>query len=310
MRYDASSQKWRETNEPHQWPDQYIHHALIQALMPTLMRGMDNFCCGSIRGRGGEQVRKSIAKWMKDDVKGTKYCLQCDIRHFYPNLKPNVVMNRMRELIKDGRALDLIERTLVNGVKIGAFTSQWFANTTLQPLDHLIREGGFGVTHYVRYMDNFTVFCGNKRKLHKLREAVGEWLKAHKLELKDDWQIYRTAKNIAGKHRRHQCGRLPQAVGYRFGRGYILPRKRNFFRLKKSVGKYRRRTARGLATHFRVASGLISRLGQLTHCNNVKHYKRILNGEKLQRAMKVIVRSETPREWLSWREYMIRRQAA
>lgn len=29
-RWDASAQKWRTVSEPAQWPDQYVHHALIQ----------------------------------------------------------------------------------------------------------------------------------------------------------------------------------------------------------------------------------------------------------------------------------------
>lgn len=32
IRWDASAQKFRKINEPIQWPDQYIHHALIQVL--------------------------------------------------------------------------------------------------------------------------------------------------------------------------------------------------------------------------------------------------------------------------------------
>ena len=40
-RWDPSAQKWRTISEPAQWPDQYVHHALIQALQPTHMRGMD-----------------------------------------------------------------------------------------------------------------------------------------------------------------------------------------------------------------------------------------------------------------------------
>lgn len=102
-RYDPSAQKWRDTNEPKQWPDQYIHHALIRGIMPVLMRGMDKYCCGSIKKRGTDYGRDAIERWMQDDPKGTKYCLQCDIYHFYPSLQPEVVMARMRELIRRAR---------------------------------------------------------------------------------------------------------------------------------------------------------------------------------------------------------------
>ena len=58
QRWDASARKWRTVSEPVQWPDQYVHHALIQVLQPVFMRGMDYYCCGSIRGRGSASRTK------------------------------------------------------------------------------------------------------------------------------------------------------------------------------------------------------------------------------------------------------------
>ena len=91
-RWDASAQKWRTVSEPAQWPDQYVHHALIQILQPIFMRGMDHYCCGSIRDRGPHQARAAIESWMNHDLKGTRYELCGDVRHFYDSLKPEVVM--------------------------------------------------------------------------------------------------------------------------------------------------------------------------------------------------------------------------
>lgn len=294
-RWDASAQKWREISEPVLWPDQYVHHALIQVLEPTMMRGMDRFCCGSIKGRGVHYGMKAIKKWMKKDVKGTKYCLTMDIRHFYQSLKPEVVMDRMRQLVKDHRVLDLVERVTQDGILIGAFTSQWLANTTLQPLDHLIREGGFGVTHYLRYMDNFTVFGRNKRKLRKLISRVREWLAEHGLEIKGDWQIFPTAS------------RMPCALGYRYGRGYTLPRKHNLLRMKRCVQRYRKGRAEHKPCSFKRASALISRLGTLQHCNNFRLYKRLFRGEKLLKQLKVYIRLYNNGGLETWSMYLARR---
>ena len=135
-RWDKSAGKWRDIYEPKLWPDQYVHHALVQALQRPMMRGMDPYCCGSIRGRGIHYGVKAMKKWHRDDPKGTRWCAQLDIRHFYDSLKPEVVMARLRQLVKDHRVLDLAERVMRDGVMIGAYFSQWFANTTLQPLDH------------------------------------------------------------------------------------------------------------------------------------------------------------------------------
>lgn len=293
-RWDANAQKWRTVSEPAQWPDQYVHHALVQVLQPIFMRGMDFYCCGSIKKRGPHHGRKAIERWMKKDRKGTKYELTGDIRHFYDSLKPEIVMARMRQLIKDRRTLDLIWRIVKDGILIGAYTSQWFANTVLQPLDRTIRESGL-CKYYVRYMDNLTIFGPNKRKLRKLRELIQKWLTAHSLQLKGDWQIFPTKS------------RMPDAMGYRYGRSYTIPRKRKLLRLKRAAARYRKRRNSGKRILAGAASSLISRLGQLKHCNNVHLYRIIFRGERLVRELKIIIRNKSRKETLTWSTYLAQR---
>lgn len=315
QRWDPSARKQRTVSEPAQWPDQYVHHALVQILQPIFMRGMDPYCCGSIRGRGPHHGRQAIERWMVKDPKGTKYELTGDIYHFYMSLKPEVVMARMRQLIKDRRVLDLIWRIVKDGVMIGAYTSQWFANTVLQPLDQLIRQSGFAA-HYVRYMDNLTILGPNKRKLRKLKTLMENWLNAHQLRLKGDWQIFRTVpkgrkperleapRNGVERERR----RMPDAVGYRYGRGYTLPRKHNLHRVKKAVARYRKRRDAGKRILPGTAHSLISKLGQLKHCNNTNLYRAIFRGERIQRELKRIVRENSKKGEMTWSMYLAQRE--
>lgn len=306
-RWDPSAQKWREVSEPRQWPDQYVHHALIQVLQPVFMRGMDRYCCGSIRGRGTHYGKEAIERWMEKDPKGTKYGFTGDIRHFYQSLKPEVVMDRMRQLIKDRRILDLIWRIVKDGILIGAYTSQWFANTILQPLDQLIRKSGLS-KYYIRYMDNLTALGPNKRKLRKLREIIEKWLNDHDLELKGDWQVYLTVRKGPNDKNRRRRGRLPSAVGYRYGRGYTVPRKRNLLRMKRQIARYRKRRNAGKPVSVKMASSLLSRFGQLRHCNNHNIYKLLLRGERLQRQLKHIIRGFARRkEFATWTMYLAQR---
>ena len=312
-RWDVSARKWRTVSEPAQWPDQYIHHALIQVLQPKIMKGMDFYCCGSIRGRGPHHARKAIARWMEKDPKGTKYELCGDIRHFYDSLQPEVVMARMQELFKDRLVLNLIWRIIKDGVLIGAYTSQWFANATLQPLDRLIRESGM-CKHYTRYMDNLTIFGPNKRKLKKLRLLVEGWLHDHGLELKGDWQIFPTVGNNPKeplpeprKGYKRPKARLPDAVGYRYGRGYTIPRKHNLLRTKRAIARYRKRRNAGKKVTAGSAASIISRLGQLAHCNNYHLYQQLFRGERIQRELKAIIRANNRKETLTWSMYLTQR---
>ena len=289
-RWDPSARKWRDISEPKQWPDQYVHHALIQVLQPSMMKGMDFYCCGSIRGRGPIQEKNAIESWVRYDIKGTKYELCCDIRHFYDSLTQKVVIDRMKELIKDRRTIDLVERITGNGIKIGEYTSQWFANTVLQPMDRMIRESGL-CKHYARYMDNLTIFGSNKRKLQQLRRKIEKWLNEHSLELKKDWQIFPLS------------GRMPDAVGYRYGRDYTLPRKHTFFRTKQAISRYRRRKRRGSRIPVKMALSIVSRLGMLEHCNNAHIYRILFDGEKIEKDLKDIIR-ESQKEVMKWSTFL------
>lgn len=285
-RWDKSAGKWRNINEPNLWPDQYVHHALVQVLQPAMMRGMDAHCCGSIRGRGIHYGMKLIKKWMKNDKSGTKYCLELDIRHFYDNIRQSVVLNRLRCLVKDFRVLRLVEEVIRHGVLIGIYCSQWLANTILQPLDRMIRESGL-CKHYLRYMDNFTIFGSNKRKLHRLRREIEAWLRGVHLELKRNWQVFPTKS------------RLPTALGYRYGRGYTLLRKRNLLRLKRALARYYKRKR----ISVRTAAGLLSRLGQLCHCNNAYIMRKIYR-KGTQKQLKRVIRGHARRERIRWSIYL------
>lgn len=276
-RYDRNARKWRDICEPKMFPDQCVHHALIQVVEPVMMRGMDRWCCGSIKKRGSHYGVRAIKKWMKEDRSGTRYCLEADIYHFYDSLQTDIVMARMKQLIKDHEVLDLMQRILTDGVQIGAYCSQWFANTFLQPLDHAIREQ-FKACHYIRYMDNFTIFCNRKREIKRILKLIQDWLQLHGLKLKGNWQIYRTDK------------RLPNALGYRFGRSYTLLRKHSLLTLKRQLRRFYFLREHGRKITVKFAQALISRLGMLTHCNNYHFYQRFYR-KHTRRHLKDIIRS-------------------
>ena len=282
--YDRNARKWRDIHEPALWPDQYVHHALIQVLEPIMMRGMDYWCCGSIKGRGTQHGMKVLKKWMRYG-KGVKYCAELDIRHFYDNLEPEVVMTRLRSLVKDYRTLDLCERILGDGVQIGAYTSQWFANTTLQPLDQMIHE--IGDIKAIRYMDNFTLFCSRKKTLVKATKKISKWLEAHNLELKGNWQIFPIQS------------RMPNALGYKFGEGYTLMRKQTLLTLKREMRKYKRFRKKRIPIPPAMAYGLLSRIGRLRHCNSQKIYEKYIP-VGTQKYLKNIIREYAKGELVEW----------
>lgn len=282
-RYDSTAGKWREINEPALWPDQYVHHMIVQVLAPVLMRGMDYYCCGSIPGRGPHRARKAIEKWLEKDPKGTKYGAELDIKKYYPSLSPREVMRFLRRKIKDAVFLDLVWRIIKDGIKIGFYISQWLANAVLEPLDHFIRER-LGVRHYIRYIDNMTLFGPNKKKLHKAIRAIMEFLRGMGLRLKENWQVYNTRK------------RMVDAVGYRFKRGLTLIRKKNLLRLKRQCTRARKRIAARRKVAAKQARGILSRAGQLKHCAGWSLYDKHVR--PIEKILKDVIREASRKERL------------
>lgn len=271
---DNGRGKWRDINELLLWPDQCVHHAALQVMIPHIMRGMDRYCIASVQGRGNSYGVKALKKWMDDDPIGTKYALECDIYHCFEELDPAYVINALKRLFKDRETL-------------------WLCDAMME----------YGVSHYLRQMDNFTIFGSNKRKLRKLLEDMKVWLAAVGLKLKGNWQIFRVGftplvakahEMLPEKKQRHRRPRMPSALGYRFGRGYTILRKHNLFRLKQSLHLYYYRRDRNRVISFKRASGLISRLGQLRKCNSQQILERYYQ-PKTMFDLKKVVRKECRR---------------
>lgn len=199
---DGATQKEREICCPKFYPDQIIHWMLIMAIQPILQRGMYEFNCGSVPGRGAHYGKRYLERWYKRDRKNTKYCAKLDVRKFYPSAKSPVIMRELRRVIKCKRTLRLCEVILnsADGLPIGNYTSQWFANFLLQRLDHYIKEV-LRIPHYVRYMDDMCLFSASKRALHKAVKAIREFLAGLSLQLKSNWQVFPTASRAAGLSR-------------------------------------------------------------------------------------------------------------
>lgn len=171
---------------------QVFHWVLIMAITPVIMRGMVAHTCASIPGRGAHYGKRFIERWLQDEP-NTKYCAKIDISKFYQSINQTAAKREFRRYIADETALWLIDTIIGSypeGLPIGTYTSQWFANWILQRLDHFIKEQ-LRVKYAMRYMDDYVLFGRNKKELHKVLEAIDVYLKPFGLRLKDNWQVFR-----------------------------------------------------------------------------------------------------------------------
>lgn len=228
--HDGANSKDRTIHKPRYYPDQIIQWALMLQLEPIIMKGMYAYSCGSVPGRGTSYGQKTVRRWMDDDKKHTKYCLKMDVKKFYPSVDGEILKGMFRRKIKDADCLWLIDTIIDSdeGLPIGYFTSQWFSNFFLEGLDHYIKQK-LGAKYYIRYVDDLVIFGSNKKKLHKMRKAIDQYLVGVRLQLKGNWQVFRT--NI----------RAVDFLGFRFFRDKTTLRKRNALRIKRRVNKVRRK---------------------------------------------------------------------
>lgn len=284
--FDNSCRKERDIKVVPYYPDGIIQQLAVYAMKDVLMRGMYRWSCASIPGRGNSCAANYVKKHLKEDPKGTKYCGKFDIHHYYPTISKQKMMDALRRKIKDEKLLNLVEMIIRSdpdpGISIGFYLNQWLANFFLEPLDHFICTLK-GVKYYVRNMDDIVILGGNKKKLHRAREHISRYLETMLgLKLKDNWQIFKTDS------------RGIDFVGFRFFHGRTILRRRNFQKLRRNARTARRflETHRKIPPH--VAAGLLSRAGQLRHCNGQNIFDKYIKPIGINR-LKAIVRKETLR---------------
>jgi hypothetical protein len=166
-------------------------------------------------------------------------------------------MKALERIFKDKRFLALHEKILKSmgdGLAIGFYPSQWYANLVLAWVDREIKQRILPECKYVRYMDDMVMLCSNKRKLHRAREAIIKLLQQVGLMLKGNWQAYKIK------------GRGVAFLSYRFFHGYTLMSKRLMYRISRRI----KRAARNLTPHN--AMSIISYMGILKHCDSY-HYR-------------------------------------
>lgn len=284
-RYDSACQKTRKICVVPYWPDGVMHQLMVMVLKETLQRGMYAWTCAAIPMRGASRAEKYVQRAVKNDPKGTKYVLKMDIRKFYPSINHDYLMAALERKVKDKKYLRTVRSVLDTcdeGLAIGYFICQWLANFYLEPLDHFICTLD-GCEYYVRYMDDLVIMGRNKKKLHKARKAISEFLeRALLLSMKENWQVF-PLKN-----------RPLDFVGVKQYRTHRTVRKRTFLRFTRQCRRALKRRAMGKGIPPRMASALMSRAGILKRVNAFGARKKYFEpiGEKY---LKGVIRNESKR---------------
>jgi retron-type reverse transcriptase len=173
------------------FPDRILHHAIMNILEPIWVSVFNKNTYSCIKNRGIHKCAKDVKRALKQDPDGTRYCLKIDVRKFYPSINHDLLKQIVRRKIKDKRLLALLDEIIdsADGVPIGNYLSQYFANLFLAYFDHWLKEQK-RVKYYWRYADDIVILAHDKDSLHKLLHEIRAYLHGLKLKVKRNYQVF------------------------------------------------------------------------------------------------------------------------
>lgn len=302
---EGSRKKLRKIDKPKFKYDQVVHHAVMRQLSKHIIKSMYAHVYGSVPKRGAHSGKNTIEKWLKNDVKGTKYCAKLDIRHFYESVNHDVIKKLMNKKIKDdylkevlSRIIDChIDKTIVfknddgtekcvnTGLPLGFYTSGWIGNWLLQSLDYFIKQN-LRVKYYIRYMDDMVLFGPNKKKLRNDVKEIERFLNEKLcLLLKYNHQVFRF--DCYSKKKKKQIGRPLDFMGFVFYRNRTVLRKSILLKITRKANKISKKKK----VSWRDATSMMSYMGYISNTNSynvfVEYIKPKVNIQELKRKISI-----------------------
>lgn len=153
--------------------DRIVQQALTDILMPKYEKLVfHNWSMGYRPGRGVESALQVI---IKNIELGRNWIYDCDIKGFFDNIPHKKLMKVLNKVIADGTVLDLIWSWLKcgymeegkyyntkTGQVQGGVISPLLANIYLNELDWELHKAK---TYFVRYADDFLLFCETEEEV-------------------------------------------------------------------------------------------------------------------------------------------------
>ena len=210
----------------HQW---YIEEFIKPYYLPRFIN--DSYACIP-RGGTHKAVDKiqSYMRHMRTVCGGHYYIVKMDIAKFFYNIDANILFAILADVIVDPKLLELT-RTIIfddgehDGLPIGNYVSQYFANIYLNELDQFCKRQ-LGIKCYVRYMDDFVALAPNRQVAKEWFAEIGNFVEA-RLHLR-----------LNDKSRYYPSGHGLNFIGYNIHEDYRLIRKRSKNKIKRIISDY------------------------------------------------------------------------
>ncbi|MCK2095650.1 reverse transcriptase domain-containing protein [Thauera aromatica] len=204
--------------------DVVVQHAIYALICPIFDAGFihDSYGCRAGKGthRASDRAQQFLRQSPDDAV-----TLQMDVRKFYYSIDRAILRTLIERKIKDARFVDLMmtfaDHGGAVGVPIGNLLSQLYALIYLDPLDHFVKRE-LRVGRYVRYVDDFILWCTGREQAAGLRHDIEAFLFERLGLTLSRWTIA-------------PIGRGMNFVGFRTWRKRRFVRKHSLYRFSRSL---------------------------------------------------------------------------
>lgn len=261
--FNIREPKLRTISRLDYFPHRVVHWGIMLQIENDITRSLISQTYSCIKGRGVHKCLFDIQKAFLDR-ENTTYCLQVDIRKFFPSVDKTILKKLIRRKWKDQKFLNLLNGIIdsnAQGLPLGNYLSQWLANYYMNGFDHWLKEKK-RVKYYFRYCDDFVIFHADKAYLHQLRKDIQEYLQEI-LHLEfSNYQVYPVES------------RGVNLVGYIIFHDYVLIRKTIKNSFKRMLR--RRRNDKSIASYW----------SWFKHCNGRNFWIKHVNNEFLYRKTK------------------------
>ena len=153
-----------------------------------------------------------------------------DISKFFNSIDLRILFNILEKVIDNHKLLDLTSTILFedgehDGLPIGNYVSQYFANIYLNELDQYCKHN-LGIKCYVRYMDDFIALAPDK-------ETARRWFSDIEEFVHDQLNLKLNCKSCY-----YPGSQGLDFVGYRIHNDYRLIRKRSKYKLAMIIDDF------------------------------------------------------------------------
>ncbi len=251
--------KVRKLHKLPYYPDHVEQHALMQVLMPYLIRALYIESGASVKGRGMIYAKRRTERWIDENKSyGRLYCCKLDFIKFYENIDQHEIYKSLCDFFTDKgvrRLLYEVIFALPKGLGIGLYPIQTLTNFYMSILCRLVCRK-FDVKVEI-YCDDMVILGKNNKEVWKAINFI--------LEYADEVMHQQLHDNIGMQI--IDDTHFLDFVGYRFYFNHTMLRKRMKEKFKKKMHNLKNPMRR-----YQVA---MSYKGWLMHCDGFNLWRMI-----------------------------------